>query len=69
MKLSAAFKKLLFSSPKHRTAPGRPQGHETSLRAAGRQQLQQPRRDGGHGRGSTGPSPLPATPAVLCRET
>lgn len=28
----------------------------------------QPRRDGGHGHGSTGLSPLPATRADFCRE-
>lgn len=34
-KLSAAFKKLLFSDPTNKSALGRPQRHETSLQAAG----------------------------------
>lgn len=36
-KLSAAFKKLLSRNPMTRSALGRPQRHETSLQAAGRQ--------------------------------
>lgn len=36
-KLSAAFKKLLFSSPKNRSAPGAPQRPKTSLQVAGGQ--------------------------------
>lgn len=36
-KLSAAFKKLLSRKPMTRSALGRPQRHETSLQAAGRQ--------------------------------
>ena len=50
---------VLWDVPKDMKHPCKPQ--------AGRQP-HRPCRDGGHGRGSTGPSPLPATLVVFCRE-